>query len=247
MFPTNGPTFLVVYLALFAASLVAYRLIRAYLAHGVVAAGDAAQLTIWEIGYLVSGPQRALGAWTVQREEDRESARSPAALGNGRDAEDHLVALGLILDRGQRATLKLWGAAIYGGLLAAGASRVWIGVSRGKPVAILFVMMLVVAFVLYRALRHHVVRTPAGERLTDSLIRSYARREGDCSLAMGFAVLGWPALEAAPAMQVHMQSQGLGPTASSGSSCTASSCTASSCSGGGSSCSGGGCGGCGGD
>ena len=40
MFPTNGPTLLVVYLALFAASLVAHRRIRAYLAHGVVAAGD---------------------------------------------------------------------------------------------------------------------------------------------------------------------------------------------------------------
>lgn len=243
MFPISGPAFLVVYLSLLAAGLLARRLIRAYLARrNPTLADDRPALSAPEAGYLVAGAPRAYAARVLAA---RDGAPEATSL-HTPDSEEHLVELGLILDAGQRAALRLWSAAIFGGLLAAGLARLWMGLSRGKPIGYLALLLLVVLGVLLwsvseRSMRG--IRTAAGNRVLSTLSTRYKAGFGDTSCAMGFALFGWAALANNPAAQAHLSSHGIVATAAGG--CSAGTACASGCSGGGGG-GGGGCGGCGG-
>jgi hypothetical protein len=232
MFPIIGPTFLLVYVALFAAGLLAHWLLRCHLRRRgrPIAATElsVSDLSAEHVGYLLHGPIRAAAARSVACHLGEKVAST--------DVESFLSAHGLVLDARQLATLRLWGAAIFGGLLAAGVARVFIGLDRGKPVGLLLVLMIGVGIRLAMVLRSRALRTRAGDKLVERLKRRHLNGLGDVSTAMGFALYGWMALSANPAMEAHLRSQGYSP--SSGGGGDSSGC--------GSDGDGGGCGGCGG-
>jgi uncharacterized membrane protein YgcG len=238
MFPISGPTFLLVYLSLFATALLAHRLLRHHLRRRasplVPAELSISDLSPEHVGYLLDGPRRARAARSA-------AGRLGAALPST-DVEHFLSSRGLVVDARQLATLRLWGVAIFGGLLAAGAARAFIGLDRGKPIGLLLVLMMGVAFRLVVVLRARSLRTRAGDVLVDQLKERYESGLGDTSSPMGYALYGWVALSADPAMQTHLRSQGYSSPSSGGCGTGTSGCSSGSsgCSGGG------GCGGCGG-
>lgn len=251
MSPITGPAFLSIYVALFGAGFVARWLIRRHLGKRAPgrATAEPLQLSAIAAGYLAGGAPRAHAARVLAAREGAPEATSLHAA----DPQERLVELGLILDARQRAALRLWSGAIFGGLLAAGLARVWVGVSRDKPVGWLLLLLLGVAAALFWSVKDHsggAVRTPAGRRALSELSRRYKARRGDASCAMGFALFGWSAISDNAAAQAQLLSHGIVMPTSSGGGCTATSgCTSggSGCSGGGSGCGGGGgCGGCGG-
>jgi hypothetical protein len=211
-----------------------------------------------EVGYLVGGEPRLLGVLALLRDsrgrsdqrEKREKRGKPDPRGPSDepaapgvlDPESRLEELGLLLTRAQRSTVRLWGAALFGGLLATGLARVWVGVSRDRPVGLLLILIVVVAYFLFRAVCDRVTRTSAGRLLVDSLQREYLHRAGDTSYAMGFALLGWTALANSPELQAYMRSEGHFPPQGGGSSCIG--CAGIGGCGGGGGGGGGGCGGC---
>jgi hypothetical protein len=265
MFPISGPNFLLVYLALFAAALLAHWLLR-WTLRSRTGLADPPELLIdalspEDVGYLLDGPARSRAAGSLAHREAGSLAhrddRGQGPYSRPVDPENSLPRRGLVLSSRQLGTLRLWGAALFGGLLAAGVARIFIGLYRGKPVGLLTLIMIGVVFRLVTVMLTRFVRTRAGDALVAKLKLRYRQGLGDTSAAMGFALLGWMALGGDPSLQAHLRSQGYSSPSSGGcgtgggGGCSGggSGCSGggSGCSGGGSGCSGGGgCGGCGG-
>lgn len=255
MFPANGPTFLVFYVILIALAGLTYWCLRAYLVAKANRRSDFLLLdgnlpltfTPQLAGYLLDGPGRAAAARVLQAVERSSEPRLDDAT-----ADAQLAEHGFILSRAARATLSLWAIAMFGGLFAAGLVRFIIGAAHARPVGYLLFLVILVAFALYRAARHRLLRTRAGDRLVAEL-RHRHRRDGQASFAMGFALLGWAALEDRADLQAHLHQAGYSPrVTASGESCIGICAVTSAwgCFGGGggsgcaSGCGGGGCGGC---
>jgi uncharacterized membrane protein YgcG len=253
MFPISGPAFLVVYLALIAAGVLVHTLIRRGLGQRAARQHDmdaaTSQLTAGEVGYLQGSWRRAFAARAVALREGSSTAAEWDR--KHTDPEARLEAWGLLLDRAQLSALRLWGIAIYGGLLAAGLARVWIGVTRDKPVGFLLLLLLVVAFLLWRVTRRRPVITRLGRRVVAGMTKRYRASVGDTSYAMGYALLGVTVLT--PELTAHLRNKGIlgaaGGYTADGAFIGCAGHGGSGCnSGGGSGSSGGGggCGGCGG-
>lgn len=258
MFPANGPTFLVFYVILIALAGLAYWCLRTYLIAKANRRSDFLLLdgnlpltvTPQLAGYLLDGPGRAAATRVLQAVERTVEPRLDDAT-----ADALLTEHGFILSRAARASLSLWAIAMFGGLFAAGLVRFIIGAAHAKPVGFLLALLILIGFVLYRAARHRLLRTRAGDRLVEEL-RYRHRRDGQTSFAMGFALLGWAALEDRADLQVHLHQAGYSPrVTASGESCIGICAVTSGwgCFGGGGSgcgsgcasgCGGGGCGGC---
>lgn len=245
MFPISGPNFLLVYVALFAAALLVHWLLR-WTLRSRTGLADPPELLIdalspEDVGYLLDGPARSRAARSLARRASLQATASPHV-----DPESFLARRGLVLSSLQLSTLRLWGAALFGGLLAAGVARIFIGLYRGKPVGLLALILLVVVLRLVTVTLTHFVRTRAGDALVAHLKQRYQQGVGDTSAAMGFALLGWMALGGDSALQEHLRSEGYSSPSSGGCGTGGSGCSGggSGCSGGGGGC--GGCGGCGG-
>lgn len=257
MFPANGPTFLVFYVALIAAAGLAYWCLRAYL---LAKANERSRyefdsltpiVTPQIAGYLVDGPGRAGAAHVLQVYEG-----SAYASWEDLAIDAHLAQHGFILSRAARGTLSLWAVAMFGGLFTAGLLRFISGAARHKPVGFLLLLLIVVAVALYRCARHRLLRTRAGDKLLADL-RSQHRGRDAGGFAMGFALLGWEALDQRADLAAHLHLAGYSPGTTAASASCIGICTITSasgclggCSSGGSGCSGGGgcggggCGGC---
>lgn len=166
---------------------------------------------------------------------------------------DRLEQDQLVFTAGAAAFIRFVPLLMLLGVIVLGAMKVWVGISRGRPVAFLVmltIMAVILAVVMYR---RNVLRTPAGDRLLSSLKQKNAgletttkvaadRLSGD-DVAMAVGLFGTGILAGAVLGDLN---RALHPVVhsgnSSGSGCGASSC-GSSCGGG---CGGGGCGGCGG-
>jgi hypothetical protein len=194
MFPITGPTFLLVYVALFAAGLLAHWLLRHHLrrrARPIAAAElSIAELSAEHVGYLLGGPTRAAAARSVARRLGEKLASS--------DVESLLAGHGIVLDARQLASLRLWGVAMFGGLLAAGIARAYIGLDRGTPVGPLLVVMIGVGLRLAMVLRTRALRTRAGDALVERLKHRHLTGLAGPSTAMGFALYGGSARSASP-------------------------------------------------
>ena len=163
--------------------------------------------------------------------------------------EERLRSLGLVADESIRARrFALFGLmlVLLGGVAA---TKIYIGISRGRPVLFLVILSAISVLLLYKAAMPR--RTRAGEALLGDVRRLFGglkaraetlRRGGATSeLALLAAVFG----VATVPLTVFPQRSLLYPVQSStGTGCgsSSSSCSSSSCGGG---CGGGGCGGCG--
>jgi uncharacterized protein (TIGR04222 family) len=156
--------------------------------------------------------------------------------------ERRLAAKGLMLESGALFGLRLIAAAPLLLTLCFGATKLIIGVERGKPVAYLAILLLVTVFLTIA--RFGSVKATTGEGLdllkrererSDRLRRAPMRDEMGMSVALfGTAVLAGSELSAFHTMRSR-NGDGGGDGGSSGDG---------GCGGGG--CGGGGCGGCGG-
>ncbi len=141
-------------------------------------------------------------------------------------------------------------------MLIIGAYKVWVGISREKPVILLIVCLFISVLVLCLRMSLMRKRTAAGQALWNRLsrrkhINPLVERENthvfDPTLAAMAVALGGSAALATPSFQplhsaIHHQTPG------SGGGCGSGGCGSSSGGGGcGGGCGGGGCGGCGGD
>ena len=151
---------------------------------------------------------------------------------------DKLASRGLLLDADAKSRASWLPTLLPAALLAFGLLKVMIGLSRGKPVAFLVVLMIAIAIATLVRAFATPSRALAGDRALASLKQRHAHtarapRPDDLPLAVALA--GTAVLATTPYSAYHQFRQ-----PSSGSDGGSSS--GSSCSGGG----GGGCGGCGG-
>lgn len=258
MFSVNGSRFLLIYAGLIVALGLAYLAMRAVVIGRAVRRARKArqahpellpldELTPDRAGYLQDGPRRARAAALLAR---RVHGRKRGA-GVARTAEapgSILASRGLIISPAAHTSLRVWALALFGGLLCAGVARMAVGVARDRPIGFLLLLVALVTGMLIAALRPRVLRTAAGEEVARQLTRRYQAGEGDVSPAMGYALLGWAALESAAELRAFLIREGHGPPLSSsgGDSESAGGCSA----GGAAGCSdrgAGGCGGCGSD
>lgn len=154
-----------------------------------------------------------------------------------------LAAKGLMLDSGALLRLRLIAAAPLLLALGFGATKVLIGVERGRPVAFLAILLLVTVFLAI--VRFGSVKAATGEGLdlltrererSDRLRRAPMRDEMGTSVALfGTAVLAGSDISAFHTLRTR-SSDGGGDGGGGG-------CSTGGCGGGG--CGGGGCGGCG--
>lgn len=144
-----------------------------------------------------------------------------------------------------------------------GAIKIFVGLSREKPVIFLVVLTALAAFAVVKLLRWQILRTPAGNRMLKSLqsanaalqttsATKHAKLSGEdvaLSLALfGTGVLVGPSLAGLQTALMPSTTTNSGWGGWFNSSCGSSGCSSGSCGsscGGG--CGGGGCGGCGGD
>ncbi len=206
MFPIDGSTFLVVYLALIAAGVVAHRLIRHRLRahaarrrHTSDVPGDLSPL---DVAFLKRQLPHVAAVRFIALHEGRSLSSLQA------DPESRLAAWGLILSRRERSALRTWSFSIFGGLLAAGLARAYIGVVRDKPIGLLLLLLLPVVFLLWRTATESVIPSVSNRVVLDAALARYRAGLGDLSLAMGFALLGWVVLP--PDVEALLHSQGFG-------------------------------------
>ena len=150
---------------------------------------------------------------------------------------DRLAARGLLLEPAAKVRAAWLPSVLPALLLVIGAAKVMIGLSRGKPVAFLIILMIVIGIATLLTARSTSARSLAGDRALSALKKRHAHtarapRPDDLPLAVALA--GTAVLATTPYSAYHQFRQ-----PSSGSNGDSSS--GSSCSGGGS-----GCGGCGG-
>ncbi len=160
---------------------------------------------------------------------------------------DRLVEQGLIINAAQSHKMRLYPTLLILLSVGLGCMKIWVGLSRGRPVGFLVVSCVVLAIVasfFYAAPPH---RTKNGDRLFQKLKQSARSDRAEPSgneLVMAVALVGAASLLTSDLAGFHQYFVPPKASASSGSSAGCSSGCGSSCSSGcGSSC-GGGCGGC---
>lgn len=210
MFSVTGPTFLLLYGCLIAAvALVSWRLRARWIAAAMRRGGASSA----ELPSIADTPQLA-----AYLRDGRRGARATRLLelheGGARPpldeavAEAQLASQGLLLDGAAIAILRWWAVVGYGSLLAAGLVRFVNGVAHARPVGYLVLLLLLVAYLLYKGARRRMVRTPIGDDLVAELRHRRRLRQGDLGCAMGFAVAGWAALESRADLREHLQLAG---------------------------------------
>ena len=171
-----------------------------------------------------------------------------AALG---PMEERLRKLGLLLPRKSTEARRFRQAATWPllALIALGAAKLFVGLSRGRPIGLLIVLLVVSFMVLLWAWNSLPWRTVEG----DEMLRGQQRRNAalqttalkrsdglaDADLLLAVALFGTSVLAAGPLAWMHPVFMAKPVGDSGGGGCSSS----SSCGGGGC---GGGCGGCGG-
>lgn len=183
-----------------------------------------------------------------------KSIRTKAAAAANKIA-GRLKALGLVINDEQKTRAQTLPVIIVVMVVLFGAIKILVGLSRNRPVGLLFVMCgltALIAFLFYKSPPH---RTTDGDRTLERLKRENAALEstakskpdrlaaGDVALAM--ALFGMTSLAFTDESWSALRRQLFPPASGSsgGSSCSStSSCGSSGCGGG---CGGGGCGGCG--
>lgn len=169
---------------------------------------------------------------------------------------------GLVLSDERATVVRLFPAMLILALLALGIAKIYVGISRNRPVEILIFLCIVTAAIAVPFIAKRPLRTRRGDRVLGKIKSQNAALEetastgakylSDEDLTLAFALFG-PAVLAGgtltnlrtalfpPPRQSDGWFHGCG---SAGSSCGSSCGGASGCGGGG--CGGGGCGGCGG-
>jgi uncharacterized protein (TIGR04222 family) len=173
--------------------------------------------------------------------------------------EERLERQGLAFSEGQRQVLGLVFCLPMLAVTALGVAKIVVGLSRGRPVMILFVLCIVTTLAAHVMSRHRPLATAAGRAAlrraraqNEALRETASRRTANLSpddVALAAALFGLGAVADPSLLALHRQLQpprretsGTSSGCGSGSSCGSSS--GSSC---GSGCGGGGgCGGCGG-
>lgn len=188
----------------------------------------------------------AMGRATVP--EVRRAVR-PVARDVGRVLEEE----GLVLAPGRAAAAALAGVVPVLAVLTLGLAKLVVGVSRGRPVGFLFILIAVTGIILWALLKSQPLRTLTGDtyvvglKARNAALRTSAARSGaalssdDVAMAMALFGVGVVAHgRLADLKEATRQQQANWASSDSGGS--SSSCGSSSCGGG---CGGGGCGGCG--
>lgn len=168
-----------------------------------------------------------------------------------------LKALGLIIGDQQMTAARILPVVVMTLVLLFGVMKIFIGLSRGRPISFLFILCLLTAFIAYRLYKSPPFRTQTGdialERLQslNAALQTTAKAQpqslaaGDVAMAM--ALFGMSEVAFTDQSWSELKKQmfppaSSGSSSSGGSSCSSSSSCGSSCGGG---CGGGGCGGCG--
>ncbi len=172
----------------------------------------------------------------------------------------NLVGKGLVLDRTQRAAAVALPVALFGGLLAFGIAKAFVGVERGKPIEFLSLAMCITAVVMLLFILTVPKLTSNGKRLLAKLRKEVrlnpkqlvpanrfdSNSIDNSALLWSTALLGTAALSTGTwsDWETFLNRQREVTSTSPGG------CSTSGCGGGGGGCGGGGgggCGGCGGD
>ncbi len=217
MFSISGPALLGLYTALIAVALALWLALREVaLAKAKRRAppdpeGDPPfPFTPQLAGYLVDGPAAAGAAHVLQR-----YLRVPGPTLDDEVADALLARHGLILGAATRVRLTLSAVVLFGGLLVAGLVRLVAGLSAGRPVGGLLVLLALVAVLLFSLARHRLLRTPAGDALRDELRHRYRTGRGDTSLAMGLGIVGWRAIASHAELVAQLHLAGYFPNSTS--------------------------------
>ncbi|WP_246413159.1 TIGR04222 domain-containing membrane protein [Methylobacterium brachythecii] len=181
-------------------------------------------------------PYRGVVAGTVKR-KTLVAALAPRL----EVVRETLVRSSLVPSQDVTSRIKGWTLLCVAPVFALGLTKIFVGLSRGKPVGFLFAMSLVFLVLTVFALVKAPKRTRAGDRVLSGFRQRHARAaraplEGE--LLFAFALGGAAILAGTPyeAYGRHLRAAGDG----------SSGCGSSGGDGGGSGCGGGGCGGCGG-
>ncbi|MBO9712917.1 TIGR04222 domain-containing membrane protein [Sphingomonas sp.] len=272
-FDLSGPSFLFLYAILFAVAILLGILIPAWLRPEGNArpvkdpellaylAGGATRFSDSVVSRLLSSDALGLGggrkfvvgsrtAWKTDAErkvlglpQPRLSEIDRELRPHGREAEKQLVGAGLLMDSATVAQMRFWQVTPYLLLLGFGAIKLEVGLSRGKPVA--FLVLLMVATGVFALVRLIVVdrRTRGGREILaterkrgDRLRRAPATDEAGLAVALfGTGVLAGSDMGGYHAMRASSGGDGGSGGGDGGGGC-----------GGGGGGGGGGCGGCGG-
>ena len=177
---------------------------------------------------------------------------------------DRLKMMGLILSDARWQMVRIIPALILVAVLVVAIAKIYIGMSRNRPVTFLELLAAVTGLIAWMFFKSRPRVTPLGEQALEQLkidnvaLHTTARSRpqllapGDMAFAIG--LFGVASLPFADATWTELRQAlspppvvGSGSSSGSSSSCGSSSCSSSSCSSScGSSCGGGGCGGCGG-
>jgi uncharacterized protein (TIGR04222 family) len=169
--------------------------------------------------------------------------------------QESLAERGYVFRPSQLTRLSWFAALPMLSMLIIGAYKVWVGISRDKPVILLIVCLFISVIVLCLRMSLMRKRTAAGKALWDRLrhkqrVNPLVERDGQHVLdptlaAMSVAIAGSTALATPSYQPLHTVIHHQAPGSSGG--CGTGGCGSSSGGGGcGGGCGGGGCGGCGG-
>jgi uncharacterized protein (TIGR04222 family) len=225
----------------------------AYLTEGKLRAVETAIANLTDRGYLTPQPATRTLQLAIDLPPDSnplEKAVVQAVSSNGSVAQvkqlaasgtnyisDRLQNLGLLLNKSQ-TKIAQWCVLPIGLALILGISKIFVGISRGKPVGYLVVLCIVTAIIGCGFLLVEPLRSSYGERVLKQLRSTINPRNTD-RLALAFALFGYSVLTDSSLADLK---QVLTPSSSSGDG--GGDGGGGGCGGGG--CGGGGCGGCGG-
>ena len=106
---------------------------------------------------------------------------------------DRLHQLGLLVSQNQSAKAQTYPAILIASLLGLGIAKIFVGISRGKPVSFLVVMCFIIAIIGLCFWKIPVHRSRYGDRIfQDLLTRIHSRNlsHTDPQLPLAFALLG---------------------------------------------------------
>jgi len=106
---------------------------------------------------------------------------------------DRLHQLGLLVSQNQSAKAQTYPAILIASLLGLGIAKIFVGISRGKPVSFLVVMCFIIAIIGLCFWKFPVHRSRYGDRIfQDLLTRIHSRTisHKDPELPLAFALLG---------------------------------------------------------
>jgi uncharacterized protein (TIGR04222 family) len=159
---------------------------------------------------------------------------------------DRLRQIDLLVSQNQSFKAQTYPAILIASLLGLGIAKIFVGISRGKPVGYLFMMCFVLAFIALAFYSTPIHRSRYGDRVLEELrtrMRSTVFSHTDPQLPVAFALLGMGILPNEMFADFKMV---FTPVSSSGGGDGGGGSCGGGGDGGGGSCGGGGCGGCGG-